>query len=277
MDPEYLRSLIDVEGQVIALTGGGGILCGMMACGLGRLGAKVAILDVDLLAAQRVADEVRDLGGEALPLQANVLDKESLAAALKQVLERFGRVDVLVNGAGGNRREATTSADLSFFDLPEEAFQSVFGLNFIGTVLASQVFGRHMAEQGKGVILNIASINAVLPLTNIPAYSAAKAAVKNFSEWLAVHMSQNYSPDIRVVALAPGFFLTNQNRFLLLDQATGQTTPRGQKIIEHTPMLRYGLPEELMSTVLWLLSPGASFVHGVMAVVDGGFAAFSGV
>jgi len=166
---------------------------------------------------------------------------------------------------------------VSFFDLPADAVRGVFDLNFMGTLLPSQVFGKLMAEQGEGVILNVSSMNAFRPLTRIPAYSAAKAAVSNFTQWLAVHVAQEYSPNIRVNALAPGFFLTEQNRFLLTDEASGELTPRGRTIIEHTPMARFGDPEDLAGTVLWLLSPAASFVTGVVVPVDGGFSAFSGV
>ena len=277
MDSEYMSSLFSVEGKVVVLTGGGGVLCGTMSRGLAKAGAKVAILDIMLEAAQSVADEIVAEGGDAIAVYANVLDKMALEKSAAEVLDKYGTVDVLINGAGGNKREATTSAELSFFDLPQDAFQWVFNLNFIGTLLPTQVFGKYMAERGEGVILNIASANALKPLTRIPAYSAAKGAVKNFTEWLATHMSQNYSSRIRVNAIAPGFFLTNQNRFLLLDEKTGKATPRGQTIIDHTPMGRYGDPEELMGTVLWLLSPGAAFVHGITVPVDGGFCSFGGV
>ena len=277
VDEAYLQGLFGLEDKVIVLTGGGGVLCGTMARGLAKMGAKTAILDISLEAASKVADEINAEGGESLAVKADVLSRESLEASLQTVLERFGTVDVLINGAGGNAKAATTAPDLAFFDLPEDAFQWVFSLNFIGTLLPCQVYGKHMAEKGEGNILNIASINSVRPLTKIPAYSAAKAAVKNFTEWLAVHISQNYSPRIRVNALAPGFYLTTQNRFLLWDEAEDKATPRGQQIMSHTPMARFGDPEELMSTVVWLLSPGASFVHGILAIVDGGFQAYSGV
>lgn len=277
MDNEYLNRTFDVRGRVVVLTGGGGVLCGTMARELAKAGAAVAVLDILPEAAERVADDICAGGCEALAVCADVLSKPSLTAAAEQVMARFGRVDVLINGAGGNRKEATTAPDLSFFDLPEDAFQWVFNLNFIGTLLPTQVFGRHMAERGEGCIINISSINAISPLTKIPAYSAAKAAVRNFTEWLAVHMSQEYSPRIRVNAIAPGFFLTNQNRFLLTDEATGGTTPRGQTIIDHTPMARYGDPKELISTILWLMSPASTFVHGVTVAVDGGFSICSGV
>jgi len=196
---------------------------------------------------------------------------------LFQERERFGVVDALISGAGGNSARATTSREAGFFDLPCEAFCDVMGLNVVGTVLPVQVFGSYMARQGRGRIVNIVSVIAERPLTNVPAYAAGKAAVKNFTQWLAVHVSHNYSTDIRVNGLAPGFFLTDQNRYLLTDAETGEPTERGKTIIDHTPLGRYGDPEELLAAVLWLLSPGASFVHGATIVVDGGFTAFSGV
>jgi NAD(P)-dependent dehydrogenase (short-subunit alcohol dehydrogenase family) len=277
MANEYLESLFQLSGKVAVVTGGGGVLCGAMSRALGRVGVKVAVLDLILEAAQKVVDDVVAAGGEAIAVKCDVLDKASVEAACRTVLERLGRVDILINGAGGNKKQATTGPDLSFFDLPSDAMQWVFNLNFIGTLLPSQVFGRVLAEQGEGVILNVSSMNAFRPLTKIPAYSAAKAAVSNFTQWLAVHMSQEYSDKIRVNAIAPGFFLTAQNRFLLTEEATGELTPRGKTIIDHTPMGRFGDPEDLIGTVLWLLSPGAAFVHGVVVPVDGGFSAFSGV
>jgi len=224
-----------------------------------------------------VADDIVNEGGEAIAVQCDVLDRASLEAARDAVLARFGRLDILINGAGGNKKQATTSPDLPFFDLPADAVRWVFELNLLGTLLPSQVFGRLMAEQGEGCILNISSMNAFRPLTRIPAYSAAKAAVSNFTQWLAVHMAQEYAPNIRVNALAPGFFLTAQNRFLLIDEATGKLTPRGRTIIEHTPLGRFGDPKDLLGTLLWLLSPASAFVTGIVVPVDGGFSAFSGV
>jgi NAD(P)-dependent dehydrogenase (short-subunit alcohol dehydrogenase family) len=277
MDNNYLESLFALPGKVAVVTGGGGVLCRAMCHALARAGAKVAVLDLLEPAARKVAEEIVAAGGEAMAVPVDVLDKASVQAASGAVRARFGRVDILINGAGGNKPQATTSPELSFFDLPPEAIRWVFDLNFLGTLLPCQVFGKVMAEQGEGAILNIASINAFRPLTRIPAYSAAKGAVSNFTQWLAVHLSQNYSPRIRVNAIAPGFFLTEQNRFLLTDKETGGLTPRGQSIIAHTPMGRFGEPEELISTVLWLLSPGASFVHGIVVLVDGGFNAYSGV
>ena len=184
---------------------------------------------------------------------------------------------MLINAAGGNHPQATTSADVSFFDLPDEALRFVFDLNSIGTILPSQVFGRLMAEKGEGIILNVSSMSAFVPLTRVPGYSAAKAGVSNFTQWLAVHMAQEYSPHIRVNAIAPGFFLTNQNRLMLTDPDTGELTSRGQLIIDQTPMARFGAPEDLLGAVLWLLSPGSAFVTGIVLPIDGGFAAFGGV
>jgi NAD(P)-dependent dehydrogenase (short-subunit alcohol dehydrogenase family) len=267
----------DLKDKVVAVTGGGGVLCGTMAQALAAEGAKVGVLDVRLEAAQRVVDGITAAGYEAVALEVDVLDKAAVAQAADALLAEYGRVDILINGAGGNRDEATTSAQVPFFDLPAEAVEGVFDLNFMGTFLCSQVFGEIMADRGAGTILNVSSMNAFRPLTKIPAYSAAKAAVSNFTAWLAVHMAQEYGARIRVNALAPGFFVTSQNRFLLVDEETGELTPRGQTIIDHTPMARFGVPEDLLGTVLWLLSPAASFVTGVVVPVDGGFSAFSGV
>lgn len=272
-----LEKLFGVRGKVVVVTGGGGVLCSTLCLNLGALGAKIAVLDLFAEAAQRVADEITRQGGEALPVACDVLDKTSLEFAKAAVLERFGRVDILINGAGGNKPQASTAVDRAFFDLPADALQWVFNLNCLGTILPSQVFGQGMAQQGQGVILNISSMNSFRPLTRIPAYSAAKAAVSNFTQWLAVHMAQEYTPAIRVNAIAPGFFQTEQNRFLLTDAQTGGLTERGQKIIAHTPAGRFGDPEDLVSTVVWLLSPGAEFITGIVVPIDGGFSAYSGV
>lgn len=277
MNENYLEGLFGLAGRTAVVTGGGGVLCGAMSRALGRVGARVAVLDLIPEAAQKVAEEIVAAGGEVMAVQCDVLDKDSIEVAAQRVMDTYGRVNILINGAGGNRKEATTSSELSFFDLSPEAIRWVFDLNFLGTLLPSQVFGRLMAEEGEGCILNISSMNAFRPLTRIPAYSAAKAAVSNFTQWLAVHMSQEYSPEIRVNAIAPGFFLTEQNRFLLIDEESGEFTRRGRTIIDHTPMARFGDPEDLIGTVLWLLSPAARFVHGVVVPVDGGFSAFSGV
>ncbi len=266
-----------ISGKVAAITGGGGALCGAMAGALGAAGVKVAVLDLKVEAAEEVASSITSQGGEAIPVEVDVLDRASVEAAREKVVGAFGRADILVNGAGGNKPQATTSDDVEFFDLPADAVRWVFDLNFLGTFLPSQVFGKDMTEAGEGVIINIASMNALRPLTRIPAYSAAKAAVANFTQWLAVHMSQNYSKDIRVNAMAPGFFLTEQNRFLLIDEKTDDYTPRGKTIVGHTPMDRLGDAEDLVGTLLWLVSPAAKFVHGIMVPIDGGFSAFSGV
>ena len=277
MGEGLLEGLFGLEGQVVAVTGGGGVLCGALSRALGRLGAKVAVLDLFVEAAERVVGEIVDGGGKAIAVECDVLDRESVERAARTILEEFGPVDILINGAGGNKKEATTTPELSFFDLPADAVQWVFNLNFVGSLLPSQVFGRLMAEKGEGTILNISSMNALRPLTRIPAYSAAKAAVSNFTQWLAVHMAQEYSPRIRVNAIAPGFFLTEQNRFLLTDKETGELTARGETIIAHTPMDRFGTPEELVGATVWLLSPASAFVTGIVVPVDGGFSAFGGV
>jgi NAD(P)-dependent dehydrogenase (short-subunit alcohol dehydrogenase family) len=277
MNTANMQKSFDLSGKVAVVTGGAGVLCAALCRALAAAGAKVAVLDLNAGAAESLAVEIHTSGGESIGLACNVLDKASIESAVQTVLAKFGRVDILVNGAGGNKPAATTSPDQSFFDLPAEALRWVFDLNLMGTILPSQVFGKLMAEQKSGVILNISSMNAFRPLTRIAAYSAAKAGVSNFTQWLAVHMAQEYSPEIRVNAIAPGFFMTEQNRFLLTDKATGELTPRGKSIIGHTPMGRFGAPEDLVGTVVWLLSPASAFVTGVVVPVDGGFSAFSGI
>jgi NAD(P)-dependent dehydrogenase (short-subunit alcohol dehydrogenase family) len=210
-------------------------------------------------------------------VEGDVLKPETLRNAVRKVKAEFGRVDCLVNAAGGNHPEAVTRPELSFFDLPEEALRFAFDLNVLGTLFSCQFFGRQMVEQGEGAIVNISSMSSFRPLTRVVGYSAAKAGVNNFTQWLAVHLAQEYSTRIRVNAIAPGFFLTDQNRFLLTDQQTGALTARGQSIIQHTPMARFGQPEDLLGTLLWLLSPASSFVTGIVVPVDGGFSAFAGV
>lgn len=273
----YVSQLYDVSGKVIAITGGGGMLGTAIATGLGRAGANIAILDIRPEAAERTAAAIVAEGGEALGVACDALDRDSVERALEQVKERFGTVYGLVNGAGGNRPAATTGADLSFFDLPTEAFRSVMDLNCLATWLPSQVLGREMAANGTGSIVNIASISGQRPMTRVPAYNAAKAAVINLTQWLAVYFSQEVGPGIRVNAIAPGFVLTEQNRYLLLDRETGAPTPRGQSIVSHTPLGRYGQPQELVGAALWLLSPASSYVHGATIVVDGGLTAYSGI
>jgi NAD(P)-dependent dehydrogenase (short-subunit alcohol dehydrogenase family) len=277
MNLEELTQLYDFTGRTVAITGGAGMLGGEMACALVGCGANVAILDRDPALADRLLDRLGCGPGCGIVVYADVLKRDTLIKAGEVIRGEFGPVDTLINAAGGNNPKATTSAELSFFDLPEDALRFVFDLNIVGTIIPCQVFGRGMAERGEGVILNISSMNAFRPLTRIPAYSAAKAGVSNFTRWLAVHMAQEYAPHIRVNALAPGFFLTSQNRFLLVDQDTDELTPRGRTIIEHTPLGRFGEPEELLGTVMWLLSPASAFVTGIVVPVDGGFSAYSGV
>ena len=268
----------DFTGKVAVVTGGSGVLCGTLALALGRQGAAVVVVGHTRMdRAQEVADQIAAQGGQAMAVQADVLDKRSIVTLAERVVDAFGRVDVLVNGAGGAKKEATTSEQLSFFDLPEDALRWVFDLNFISTLLSCQVFGRYMVEQDSGCILNISSMGADRPLTRSVAYSAAKAAVVNLTRWLAVHMSQEYSPRIRVNALMPGFFLTRQNRFLLLDEQSGELTERGRRIIAHTPMGRFGQPEDLVGPALMLLSDVTAFMHGTTIVVDGGLSAYGGV
>lgn len=272
-----MNELFDIKDKAIVITGGAGVLCGTLARQLAQCGAKICVVDYDVSHANELCKQIEAEGNFAIAVEANVLDKEKIQAAFIYAAENMGKVDVLINGAGGNKKQATTSDDLSFFDIPADAIRDVFDLNFIGTLLPSQVFGKHMAQRGEGIILNISSMNAFRPLTKIAAYSAAKAAVSNFTEWLAVHMCQNYSKDIRVNAIAPGFFLTEQNRFLLTDEKTGELTARGKTIIDHTPMGRFGQAQELVGTVLWLLSDASRFITGTVIPVDGGFNAFSGV
>jgi NAD(P)-dependent dehydrogenase (short-subunit alcohol dehydrogenase family) len=278
MNHQELTELYNFKDRTVIITGGAGVLGSEMACALVGCGANVVILDRDRRLAERLIHRFEPLaGGRALAVYGDVLNRESLEQARDIVQHEFGRVDGLINGAGGNKPDASTTPERSFFDLPEEALRFVFDLNLMGTLLPSQIFGQQMASQGDGVILNISSMNAFRPLTRIPAYSAAKAGVSNFTQWLAVHMAQEYSPRIRVNAIAPGFFLTEQNRFLLTDSQSGALTPRGEAIIAHTPMARFGTPEDLLGAVLWLLSPASAFVSGVVIPIDGGFSAYSGV
>ncbi len=277
MNLNELTTMYDFTGRTVVITGGAGVLCGEMACALIGVNANVAILDRDPALADLVVRRFEQTRGKYLVVKGDVLQKQSMEEAADEIVKHFGKVDCLINGAGGNNPRATTTPDLPFFDLPEDALRFVANLNLLGTILPSQVFGKRMAAQKHGVILNVSSMNAFRPLTRIPAYSAAKAAVSNFTQWLAVHMAQEYSPDIRVNAIAPGFFLTEQNRFLLTDKETGKQTARGKKILDHTPMGRYGSPEDLIGAVLWLLSPMSGFVSGVVVPIDGGFSAYSGV
>jgi NAD(P)-dependent dehydrogenase (short-subunit alcohol dehydrogenase family) len=278
MNFEELKSLYDFSDCTVLITGGAGVLGSEIACALVGFNANVVILDRDQELAQKAIERFpKVVKGRAVHVYGDVLDKETLFQANETVRAEFGAVDILINAAGGNHPSATTRPDLSFFDLPLDALRHVGDLNLLGTVLPCQVFGRGMAECGEGVILNISSMNAFRPLTRIPAYSAAKAAINNFTQWLAVHMAQNYSPRIRVNAIAPGFFLTEQNRFLLTDKDSGELTARGQSILAHTPMNRFGTPEDLLGATMWLISPASAFVTGAVLPIDGGFSAFSGV
>jgi NAD(P)-dependent dehydrogenase (short-subunit alcohol dehydrogenase family) len=279
---------VNLKNQVAVVTGGGGILCSMMAKALAECGAKVAVLDLKPEFAQKVVDEISQTGGTARAFACNVLEKPSIEQAHQQIKKTFGPVDILINGAGGNHPKGTTSREFlavedltqkkegvaTFYDLTVEGVQFVFNLNFLGTFLPTQVFTRDMVLKKHGNVVNISSMNAFKPLTKIPAYSAAKAGVSNFTQWLAVHFSK---VGVRVNALAPGFFLTEQNR-TLLTQPDGSLTARGNTIISHTPQGQFGKPEDLLGTLLWLLSDEASgFVTGQIIAVDGGFSAFSGV
>jgi len=252
-------------------------LCGAIADALAAAGAGVAVWDLDGEAASRRQDRIMAAGGWACAFPCDATVEASVAAALRQTLEEFGRVDLLVCGAGGNRKEATTSPDQAFFDLPEPALRSVTDLNYLSAVLPGQAVGRVFAEQGEGAIVNIASISGLLPLSRVFAYSAAKAAVINLTQWLAVHMARTYSPRIRVNAVAPGFVLTDQNRYLLVDSERGELTERGRAVVQRVPAGRLGEPEDIVGAVLWLLSDEARFVTGAVLPVDGGFLADSGV
>lgn len=278
MNLEEIQTLYDFSDRTVLVTGGAGVLGREIACALVGCNANVVILERDQNLAQQVIETFpKVVKGRAARVFGDVLNLESLQQANEIIKTEFGAVDILINAAGGNHPSATTKPDLSFFDLPLDALRHVGDLNLLGTILPCQVFGRGMAERSEGVILNISSMNAYRPLTRIPAYSAAKAAVSNFTQWLAVHMAQNYSPRIRVNAIAPGFFITKQNRFILTDEATGELSPRGQSVVAHTPMGRFGTPEDLLGATIWLISPAAAFVTGAVIPIDGGFSAYSGV
>lgn len=258
------------------ITGGTGVLGGMMAYGLARAGAKVGILGRRREQAEATAQAIEAEGGVALPLVADVLDREQLQAACDMIVKQWGRLDVLVNAAGGNRPGATLTPGQSFFDLPVESMGQVITLNLHGTLLPSQVFGEAMARMERGCIVNISSMAAQRALTRVVGYGLAKAAVENATRWLAVELARSFGARLRVNAIAPGFFVGDQNRALLLNE-DGSLTERGQTIIDHTPAGRFGAAEELISTLIWLCGPGASFINGVVVPVDGGFSAFSGV
>ena len=262
----------DISGQVAVITGAGGIMAREMA----KKGAKVALLDLFVENAQKIADEINAAGGDAIAVKANVLDRASLEEARDAVVAKYGHIDILINGAGGNKKQATVSPELDFFHLDVDAFKWVFDLNVTGAVLTTMVFGELLAKQGSGNVINIASMATYHPLTNTVAYCGAKAAVANFTEWMATHFNQNYSKNIRVNAIAPGFLLTTQNKFLM-QKEDGTPTDRGQRVLNKTPMGRYGDPEEMAGPVIWLCSEAASFVNGAVIPVDGGFSAFWGI
>ena len=266
-----------LDGQTAVVVGGSGALGAAMARGLASTGARVAVLGRRMETAERVAGDIRATGGEALAVAADVRDRAALEHAAQTIADALGPAGILVNAAGGNLPDATTAPGRGFFDLDPAAVEQVVGANFLGVVQCCQVFGRQMAERRSGCIVNITSMAGLRPLTRVAAYSAAKAAAASFTQWLAVHLAQEYDPALRVNAIAPGFFLTEQNRYLLTDPQTGALTSRGQTIVEHTPMGRLGTPADLIGTLLWLVSPAAAFVTGVVVPVDGGFSAYGGV
>jgi len=271
------NELFSIKDKVICITGGAGVLGAELVKAFVQVGAKVAIMDRNIDVAQTLCNSLDKKNESVIALKTDVLDKNSILESVNKVIEKFGYIDVLINGAGGNSPKATTSPIQPFFDLPKDSLQFVFDLNIMGTIIPSQIIGKHFAERGKGIILNVSSMNAFTPLTKIAAYSAAKAGVSNFTQWLAVHMAKEYSSKIRVNAIAPGFFLTKQNEFLLIDEKTKNLTPRGETIINHIPAGKFGKSEQLVGTVIWLLSPAAEYVTGIIVPVDGGFSAFSGV
>jgi NAD(P)-dependent dehydrogenase (short-subunit alcohol dehydrogenase family) len=271
-----LSDLFSLEGQVAVVTGGTGVLGGVMARGLARAGAKVGVLGRRREQAEEAVRAIEAEGGAALALPADVLDRAQIEAARDIIVDQWGRLDILVNAAGGNMPAATLAPGRSFFDLPVEGMQPVIALNLQGTLLPSQVFGEALARNGRGCIVNISSMAAMRAMTRVVGYGVAKAAVENATRWLAVELARSFGGKLRVNAIAPGFFVGEQNRALLLNE-DNSLTARGQTIIDHTPAGRFGEPEELVSTLVWLCGPGASFVNGVVVPVDGGFSAFSGV
>jgi NAD(P)-dependent dehydrogenase (short-subunit alcohol dehydrogenase family) len=273
---DFLASLFSLEGQVAVVTGGTGVLGGAMAHGLARAGAKIGVLGRRRAQAEAVVQSIEAEGGTALALPADVLDRGQLEGARDAVLEQWGRLDILVSAAGGNMPAATLEPGRSFFDLPVEGMEPVMALNLHGTLLPSQVFGEAMARARRGCIVNISSMAAQRAMTRVVGYGIAKAGVENTTRWLAVELARSFGSHLRVNAIAPGFFIGEQNRALLLNE-DGTLTPRGQTIVGHTPAGRFGEPEELISTLIWLCGPGAGFVNGVVVPVDGGFSVFSGV
>jgi len=281
------QNMFDVTDRIYAITGAGGALCGVMAIELAARGARVALLDLDHEAAKQRAKTITDAGGKALPLQCDVLDEARIAACEETIEQEWGVPDVLINGAGGNHPSGSTDVEFvrpetlgaaaqagqsTFFDLPTDGFSRVFDLNFLGTVLPTRVIGKRMAARGGGAVINMSSMSALTALTKVGAYSAAKSAVASFTSWLAVHLAPT---GVRVNALAPGFFMTEQLRFLHIDQETGEFTPRAKAVIAHTPMGRYGEPDELVGAVIWLTTEASSFVTGIVLPIDGGFSSYS--
>ncbi|MCB0550439.1 MAG: SDR family oxidoreductase [Phaeodactylibacter sp.] len=271
-----ISTLFSLNNKVAIITGGAGVLGGAMAMGLAGAGARVAILGRTASKTDRQAEMIRAEGGEALSITADVLNREQLEKAREAVLKKWGRIDILLNVAGGNLPGATIAPEQDFFDLSLEDFSRVVELNLHGTVLPTYVFAKPMAEQGEGVIINISSMTAQQPFSRVVGYGAAKAAIDNFTKWLAVEMAAKFGEGIRVNAIAPGVFVGEQNLRLLLNE-DNSLTARGQTIISQTPMKRFGEPEELIGATVWLCSPAAAFVTGIIVPVDGGFSAFSGV
>lgn len=276
---ERLASLFSLEGKVAAVTGAGGVLMSAVAKGMAEIGVKVAVMDLRIEAANQAAEAIRSAGGEALAVEADALKTESMTIARDQILNKFGRVDILINGAGGNHPKATTKkeAGVNFSDLSVDGIRFAFDLNILGTMIPSMVFARTFIQQGEGSIINTSSMNAETPLTRIVAYSAAKAGVSNFTKWLATDMAINHSPKIRVNEIRPGFFPTIQNAELINQTPGNLTATRGGDILGRTPMKRYGQPEELLGAIIFLCSPAASFITGASISIDGGFGAFTGV
>jgi NAD(P)-dependent dehydrogenase (short-subunit alcohol dehydrogenase family) len=273
---EEIFKIFNLKDKKAVITGGAGVLCSTIGLGLGKAGAEIAVCDIN--STDEVVSRLRSEGISARGYYIDVMDLDSINKCKFNIIGDFGRVDILVNGAGGNLKEATTSEELAFFDLPLAALEKVISLNLLGgAILPSQVFGKTMADNPEGgSIINISSMNAYRPLTRIPGYSAAKAAVSNFTQWSAAHFAMEYNKKLRVNAIAPGFFLTEQLRYLLLDE-NGDLTPRGQSIITHTPMGAFGNPRDLIGVCVWLASEASSFVTGVIIPIDGGFNSYSGV
>ena len=273
-----IADLFDVDGLVAVVTGGTGVLGGAMCRALAANGVKVAVLGRSQEKANALLREIAELDGTAAFYSCDLFSRDSLQNVANDVMETWGKIDVLINCAGGNRAGATSTPEQPFFDLPGEDLEQVMKLNIVGSMVPSQIFGQAIADNPQGgSIINISSMSAQQPLTRVVGYSASKAAIDNFTRWLSVFMNQTVGPQVRVNAIAPGFFLTEQNRFLLTEEATGELTPRGQQIINHTPMGRFGDPDELVGALLWLLSPAGKFVTGIVVPVDGGFSAYSGV